>query len=195
MGDALCGIIAILLGIEGEAAALYFRAFPELFNDTARALPEFGFERRSRRPPADPVNAALSLCYALLFRVLGNALEIAGLDPWLGFYHVERPGRPALALDLMEPFRPILADSAVLTAINNGEIGPGDFITIGSGCNFTAAGRRRMIEAFERRLEQETTHPVFGYQLSMRRMLQIQARLLAHYCRGELDDYPHYTPR
>ena len=99
-----------LLGQEGEGAALYFRALPSLFAPSVADLPEFAFERRNRRPPTDPVNACLSLAYALLMRTIGAALTMAGLDPWKGFFHVERPGRPALALDLMEPFRPVLAD-------------------------------------------------------------------------------------
>ena len=184
-----------LLGSEGEAAALYFQAFPALFTDAARALGTFDYARRSRRPPADPLNACLSLCYALLTRVWATTLEIAGLDPWVGLYHVERPGRPSLALDMMEPFRPILADSAVLMAVNNGEIGADAFIQSGGGCALIPTGRRALIAAWERRLDQELSHPVFGYQVSMRRMLHVQARLLARHLAGELATYPHYIPR
>lgn len=158
-------------------------------------LPTFRFERRNRRPPADPVNACLSLAYAVLTRTIAAALEIAGLDPWKGLYHVERPGRPALALDVMEPFRPLLADSAMLTALNNGEVAPGDFVFAAGGCNLTPKARRKLISAWERRLDQKTTHPVFGYQLSMRRMLHVQCRLLARYLLGEIASCPHYTPR
>jgi CRISPR-associated exonuclease Cas4/CRISPR-associated protein Cas1 len=96
---------------------------------------------------------------------------------------------------MMEPLRPILADSAVLTAINQGELGPSDFVMVGPSCNLTPTGRRTLIKAFERRLDQEATHPTFGYQISMRRMLHVQARLLARYLRGELAIYPHYVPR
>ncbi|TWB10065.1 CRISPR-associated endonuclease Cas1 [Nitrospirillum amazonense] len=186
--------MAGLLGVEGEGAVLYFRAWSQLLNERAAALPAFAFERRSRRPPADPVNACLSLCYALLTRV-ATSLEVAGLDPWAGLYHVDRPGRPSLALDMMEPLRPILADSTVLTALNTAELRPGDFVTRGPGCNLTPTGRRTLIQVFERRLEQEATHPVFGYQISMRRMLHVQARLLARHLRGEVAAYPHYVPR
>ncbi len=186
---------AVLLGLEGEGAALYFRGFPKLFTPVAAALPAFDFARRTRRPPADPVNACLSLAYALLTRTVGTAIEIAGLDPWKGLYHVERPGRPALALDLMEPLRPILADSAVLMAINNGEVQPDDFIVTGPGCALKPHARRKLIAAYERRLDQEATHPVFGYQISMRRTLHVQARLLAKYLKGEIAAYPHYVPR
>jgi len=184
-----------LLGVEGEAAAVYFRALPHLFTETVSALPAFAFDRRNRRPPADPVNACLSLCYALLTRTFALAIAITGLDPWKGVYHVERPGRPALALDLIEPFRPLLADSSVLMALNNGELGPNDFVFAAGGCNLKPHARRNLIAAYERRLDQETTHPVFGYQVSMRRLIQVQARLFARFAAGEIPTYPHYMPR
>ena len=192
---AEAGSQASLLGLEGDGAAVYFRALPALFGERPSGLPAFRFDKRTRRPPADPVNACLSLSYALLTRAVATALEIAGLDPWAGLYHQDRPGRPALALDLMEPLRPIVADSAVLTALNQGEVTQDSFVTIGPGCNLTAAGRRAMIGAFERRMEQEATHPAFGYRLSMRRSLHVQARLLARWLRGEIPHYPPYVPR
>ncbi len=182
-----------LLGVEGEAAALYFRLFPAMLS--AAAPPAFDFAKRTRRPPADPINACLSLAYALLTRTWEAALATAGLDPWKGYFHVERPGRPALALDMIEPYRPILADSAVVGAINNGEIGAGDFITAGPGCNLKPHARRKLIAAYERRLDQETTHPTFGYRVSMRRLIHVQARLLVRHLLGETPDYPHYLPR
>lgn len=148
-----------LLGLEGEAAALYFRALPKLFAEPVAAMPAFAFDRRNRRPPADPVNACLSLAYALLTRTFASAISAVGLDPWKGVYHVERPGRPALALDLIEPFRPLLADSAVLMALNNGELGPDDFVFAAGGCNLTPKSRRTLVAAYERRLDQETTIP------------------------------------
>jgi CRISPR-associated protein Cas1 len=202
--DALTGLAdraahaaetSLLLGLEGEAAAIYFRNLPHLFTAAVSALPEFAFERRNRRPPADPINACLSLAYALLTCSATAALTTVGLDPWKGLYHVERPGRPALALDFLEPFRPLLADSAVLMALNNGELSPGDFVYGAGGCNLSPKGRRTLVEAYERRLDQETTHPVFGYQLSMRRMLQVQARLLARWLIGEIATFPHIVPR
>lgn len=184
-----------LLGHEGAAAALYFRAWPNVLADKAAALPAFQFERRTRRPPADPVNACLSFAYALLTRTLATALEIAGLDPWAGIYHTDRPGRPSLALDMMEPLRPIIADSVVLTALNQGELTAKEFVTAGPGCALTSAGRKTLIRVFERRLDQEHTHPTFGYQIAMRRMLHVQARLLVRHLLGEVAVYPHYTPR
>jgi CRISPR-associated endonuclease Cas1 len=131
----------------------------------------------------------------MLTRHLTIALASVGLDPYRGIYHAPRYGRPALALDIMEPFRPIIADSVVLSAVNTGEVGPGDFVVGATGTSLTQAGRRRFVEAFERRLSQEATHPLFGYQVSMRRMLLVQARLLSRFLLGELPAYPHYLPR
>lgn len=187
--------VDVLRGYEGEAAALYFRALPNLFTDAVAALPDFAFDRRNRRPPADPVNACLSFAYALLTRTLSASLSTVRLDPWKGLYHVERPGRPSLALDMIEPYRPILADSAVLLALNNGELAQHHFVFGGGGCNLTDAGRKVMLSAYERRLDQEATHPVFGYKVSMRRMLHVQSRLLARHLLGEIAEYPHYVPR
>lgn len=182
-----------LLGLEGEAAAIYFRHFNAMLSECA--LPEFRFENRNRRPPADPVNALLSYAYALVARTFAVALTRAGFDPSLGFFHRPRHGRPALALDMMEPFRPILADSTVLTLVNNGEVTASDFTFHGPACALKPPGRKAVISAWERRLEQEAVHPVFGYRLSMRRIVDVQCRLLARYLAGELDDMLHYVPR
>jgi CRISPR-associated endonuclease Cas1/CRISPR-associated protein Cas4 len=193
--------ISALLGIEGDAAATYFRAFAGLIKpaggkqDQNGELAPFRFDARNRRPPTDPVNAMLSLAYAMLTRHLTITLASVGLDPYRGFYHAPRYGRPALALDVMEPFRAIIADSVVLSAINTGEVGPDDFVIGLTGTGLTQSGRRRFVDAFERRLSQDTTHPVFGYQVSMRRMLVVQARLLSRFLLGELPSYPHYLPR
>jgi CRISPR-associated endonuclease Cas1/CRISPR-associated protein Cas4 len=188
---------AELLGIEGDAAATYFRALAGLLKqpDTSGEPAFFRFEARNRRPPADPVNAMLSLAYAMLTRHVTIAITSVGLDPYRGFYHAPRYGRPALALDLMEPFRSLIADSVVLSAINTGEVGPNDFVVAATGTALTQAGCRRFLQAFERRLSQETTHPAFGYQVSMRRMLLVQARLFSRFLLGELSSYPHYLPR
>jgi CRISPR-associated exonuclease Cas4/CRISPR-associated protein Cas1 len=184
-----------LLGFEGEAAARYFRLFPTMFGEAARDFPEFSFEKRTRRPPADPVNAMLSFAYAMLTRTWLTVLSAVGFDPYLGFYHHPRFGRPALALDMMEPFRPVLADSTVIQVINNGEVKPDGFVAAGPSVNLKPAARRAFIAAYERRLEQEVTHPVFGYRVSMRRLLEVQARLLARHLSGEIEDYPHYLVR
>ena len=197
------GTVNALLGVEGDAAATYFRAFAGLLAppgeggppDDAEGLAPFRFDARNRRPPTDPVNAMLSLAYAMLTRHLTVALATVGLDPYRGFFHAPRYGKPALALDLMEPFRPLIADSVVLSAVNTGEVSSGDFVSAPTGTALTSAGRRRFVGAFERRLSQETTHPLFGYRLSMRRLLLLQARLMCRHLLGELPTYPHYLPR
>jgi CRISPR-associated exonuclease Cas4/CRISPR-associated protein Cas1 len=187
--------VSELLGIEGEAAARYFRQFGTMLGDAARDFPAFAFEKRSRRPPADAINAMLSLGYTLLTRTWHTVLSAVGFDPYLGFYHRPRFGRPALALDMMEPFRPILADSTVIQVVNNGEVKPDAFLVAGTAVNFKPHARRAFIAAYERRLQQEVTHQVFGYRVSMRRLLEVQARLLARYLQGEIDEYPHYLVR
>lgn len=185
-----------LLGFEGEAAAIYFSHFEKMLAPSgAEDFDEFSFATRNRRPPTDPVNAMLSLAYALLARTLTTTISATGLDPYMGFYHRPRHGRPALALDLMEPFRAILADSCVIQAVNNGEVKPNDFVSNGPACSLKPKGRKALIAAFERRLDQVTTHPLFGYRVSMRRMLEVQARLLARHFQGEVVKYPHYLPR
>lgn len=188
--------LSSLLGVEGAAAAAYFGAFPHLIK-RGDGEQEFNFEfsGRNRRPPSDPVNAMLSFAYTLLVRTLSVTLTGVGFDSYRGFYHQPRYGRPALALDVMEPFRPLLADSVVLTAINNGEVRPTDFVRAGTAVNLTAEGRKRFIGTFERRLSQEITHPLFGYRISYRRLLEVQARLLARSLLGEIPDYPNFVTR
>lgn len=185
-----------LLGAEGNSAARYFREFRNMLSrpDGSDELP-FDFTRRNRRPPSDPVNALLSFSYALLVRAWTATLSAVGFDPYRGFYHQPRYGRPALALDLMEPFRPLVADSAVILAINNGEVKPTDFIAAAGSVALNADGRKRFIAAFERRLSQEVTHPQFGYRIAYRRLFELQARLLARHLLGELEDYPNFVTR
>lgn len=187
---------AELLGVEGAAAAAYFGSFAGMLKrDTeARAL-AFDFTARNRRPPADPVNALLSYAYTLLVRAWTTTLSAVGFDPYRGFYHQPRYGRPALALDMMEPFRPLIAESTVLMAINNGEIRPTDFISAAGSINLTREGRKRFIGAFERRMSQEITHPLFGYRISYRRVLELQARLLARNLLGDILEYPPFMTR
>ncbi len=186
-----------LLGVEGAGASAYFGRFNSLIRTPEDVTESFHFEfsGRNRRPPTDPVNALLSYAYSLLVRVWTVTISTIGLDPYVGFYHQPRYGRPALALDLMEPFRPLLADSAVLMAINNGEVRPSDFIQTGYAVNLTTDGRKRFIATFERRLAQEVTHPLFGYRISYRRIIELQARLLARFLLAELPDYPNFTTR
>jgi len=182
-----------LLGVEGTAAAIWFGAFPDMLG--RNEFGTFDFTRRNRRPPADPVNAMLSFAYTLLLRKWHVALSAVGLDPYCGIYHTPGRGRPSLALDMMEPDRPLIADSAVLGAINNGELGPRNFVTSRAGCALTPTGRKALIAAFERRLEQEFTHPVFGYRISYRRAMQVQARLLVRHLQGEVPGYTPIMPR
>jgi CRISPR-associated protein Cas1 len=187
-----------LLGIEGHAAALYFGHFRQTLKPVTpedESLLAFDFTQRNRRPPTDPVNAMLSFAYTMLARTWTTTLSAVGFDAFRGFYHQPRYGRPALALDMMEPFRPLLADSVVMQVINNGEVHPSDFVSAAGSVNLDASGRKRFIAAFERRLSQEITHPLFGYRLSYRRLLELQARLLGRFLLGELDDYPNFTTR
>ena len=184
-----------LLGMEGEAAAIYFAHFGRMMAEGKTGALAFSFETRNRRPPTDPVNACLSLAYAVLTRVFAVAVSAVGLDQYLGLYHRPRHGRPALALDLMEPFRPIVADSCVIQVINNGELRTSDFVFNGPACSLKPTGRKTFLKAFERRLDRETTHPVFGYRVSMRRVIEVQARLLARHLQGEISPYPHFLPR
>jgi CRISPR-associated protein Cas1 len=186
----------VLLGVEGNAARRYFENFLGMLatdkRDVARG---FDFNGRNRRPPRDPINALLSFAYSLLTREWTMVLSAVGLDPYRGFYHQMRFGRPALALDMMEPFRPLVADSTVITAINNGEIQPDDFITTATGCNLKAGGRKNLIGAFERRMSQEVTHPIFKYRISYRRLFEVQARLLIRYLAGEIPRFPNFVTR
>lgn len=181
-----------LLGFEGAAARIYFGSLPLLLRND---LGGFDFNGRNRRPPRDPVNALLSFAYAMLAKDATIALVATGLDPYVGLFH--RPGfaRPSLALDLMEEFRPLVADSAVIRAINNGEVAGRDFVVSRAGAALTAAGRRRFLASYERRMCEELRHPVFGYRASYRRSLEIQARMLAATLLGELPEYRPLTTR
>lgn len=187
--------IESLLGIEGTAARIYFQHFSGMIKVDEARLATFAFEQRNRRPPRDPVNALLSFAYALLSKDLTITVASVGLDPFWGFYHQPRFGRPALALDLMEMFRPLVADSAVLTAINTRMIGADDFIQVGPAVSLTADGRKAMLRAYEQRMDIGVTHPQFGYRVSYRRVLEIQTRLLARFIAGEVDDFPPFETR
>jgi CRISPR-associated protein Cas1 len=188
-----------LLGVEGTAARIYFEAYGTLLrcakDDAAPGEMTFDFDGRNRRPPRDPVNALLSLGYALLAKDLTIALQAVGFDPYLGFYHQPRYGRPALALDLMEEFRPLVVDSVVLSAVNTGAIKLSDFVRRGGAVTLTQAGRAKFLRAFERRMDEEITHPIFNYKISYRRTLEVQIRLLARYLTGEIDEYPPFATR
>lgn len=184
-----------LLGVEGTAARLYFEWFARLLSPRAAfgEAPTFG--GRNRRPPKDPVNALLSFVYALLVKDCTVALLAAGLDPFVGLYHRPRFGRPALALDLAEEMRPLIGDSTVLTAVNNGEVTAGDFVSRAGGVAMTTEGRKKVVAAYERRMRTELRHPLFEYTASYRRTLEIQARLLAAVLAGEIEQYRPLTTR
>ncbi len=197
---------ATLLGLEGTAARIYFSHFAGMLKidcgvETApgaaltQKRPAFDFRGRNRRPPRDPVNALLSLAYTLLTKDCMIAATSVGLDPYLGFYHQVKPGKPALALDLMEPFRPLIAESVVLSAINNRMVTPEHFMAAGRSVVLSSTGRKHFLNAYEQRLDALVTHPVFGYRVSYRRLLEIQTRLLARYLTGEIDQYPMFETR
>lgn len=185
-----------LLGIEGTAARLYFAKFTTMASGSAKVnVSAFDENGRARRPPPDPLNTLLSFTYALLIKDLTTTLHSVGLDPYLGFLHRPRFGRPALSLDLAEEFRPLVAESVVLQLLNNGEVGESNFTTRAGGCQLEADGRRAALRAYERRLEHEVTHPHFGYRVTYRRALEVQARMLAAHLLGELPDYTPFVTR
>lgn len=182
-----------LLGLEGAAARTYFSRFSTMLKPKAGA--EFDFRTRNRRPPTDQVNALLSFVYSLLIKDAHLALLSVGFDPLMGFLHRPRYGKPALALDLAEEFRPLIGDSVVLTVINGGEVAPQDFVIRGGACALTSTGRRSVIGAYERRLATEVKHPLFGYSVSYRRIMEVQARLLARRVAGEIPKYVPFATR
>jgi CRISPR-associated protein Cas1 len=192
-----------LLGIEGAAAGRYFEHFGGMIKVAEEDLPggappiaageqrtfNFDFCHRNRRPPTDPVNAMLSLAYSLLAKDCLLAALAVGFDPYLGFYHQPRFGRPALALDLMEEMRPLIAESTVLSCINNRIITEKDFVRAGEAVNLSAPGRKRFFQTYEQRMSSLLTHPLFDYKVSYRRALELQARLLAKTLTGEIAEY------
>jgi CRISPR-associated protein Cas1 len=200
-----------LLGVEGAAAAVYFQQFSGLIRDqeeddmlegiapvnsgsTASQF-SFDFTKRNRRPPTDPVNALLSLAYSLLAKECTLAACAVGLDPYVGFYHQPRHGRPALALDVMEEFRPLIAESAVLTAINNRFISVKDFVSAGRAVSLNTVGRKQFFQCFEQRMNSLITHPVFDYKVSYRRAIELQFRILARVLTGEIPEYIPFMTR
>jgi len=182
-----------LLGIEGAAARGYFRSLSSLLEHERAG--DFDFERRSRRPPRDRPNAVLSFLYALLAKECAVACRRVGFDPLLGFFHRPRFGRPALALDLMEEFRPLLADSVLLTLVNGRRLTRGDFFGRAGSYTLTASGRRAVIAAFEHRMTTEVIHPMFHYRVVYRRALELQARLLAAALLEEVPAYRAFVTR
>lgn len=188
--------ISELRGHEGNAARLYFCHFGGMFKGVAASLgAQFDENGRQRRPPPDPINAVISFAYTMLTHDCITACRLANLEPTIGALHVTRPGRPAMALDLMEPFRPLVADSVAVAAFNRGELTEGHFLRTASGCALTDAGRKAFFGAYGRRMDTEVSHPVFEYRLSYRRMLMLHARMIAAWLVGEVPSPAFLTTR
>ena len=188
------GSVETLLGLEGNVAKQYFGRFASTLKPRDFDA-EWDFNSRNRRPPKDPVNAMLSFAYAILVKECTVALLAEGLDPYWGLYHKPRHGRPAMALDLMEPFRPVIADSTVINAINTGMVQGNHFTRAASGCAMNDAGRKGLLRAYEARLDQLVTHPLFDYRCSWRSIIRLQARLLARWLRGDIPDFTNLVTR
>jgi CRISPR-associated protein Cas1 len=187
------GAVDRLRGAEGLGAVTYFGVFAFLLKQQ-RA--DFGFTTRSRRPPRDRINCLLSFLYALVRHDCIAALTSIGLDPFVGYLHAERPNRPALALDLMEEFRPWLADRLAVTLINRQQIGPDDFkLREGGAVEFTDPGRKRVITAYQQRKQEKLTHPLLDQEFRIGQFPFVQARILARYLRGDLPDYLPFVPK
>jgi CRISPR-associated protein Cas1 len=194
-----------LLGMEGSSASYYFQNFSGMIKvaDDLTGAPgveasgqmRFNFETRNKRPPTDPVNALLSLAYSMLSKDCHIALLAVGFDPYIGFYHQPRFGRPALALDLMEEFRPLIAESTVLNCINNRVITHEDFVRAGRAVNLSATARKKFFQAYEQRMTSLVTHPLFDYKVSYRRALELQARILGKVLTGEIPQYLPFMTR
>lgn len=173
-----------LRGHEGKASNIYFQNFSGMIKSNISL--EFEINGRKRRPPPDPVNACLSLSYSLLVRECYSALRLARLDPTIGAFHVEVPGRPSLALDLMEPFRILVADSVTISLFNRGALKEGHFLRTSAGCVLTESGRKAFFSAYGSRLDEQITHPVFRNRLSYRRMILLHARMISAWLMGEI---------
>lgn len=177
-------------GVEGESAATYFSVFTHLVTAQREA---FAFRSRSRRPPLDPINAVLSFLYAMLAHDARAACEACGLDAAVGFLHRDRPGRPGLALDLMEEFRPFLADRLALSLVNRQQIRADGFRTTESGgVVMDDATRKAVLTAYQERKQEALTHPFLGEKITVGLLVHVQARLLARHLRGDLDAYPPF---
>lgn len=186
-----CGSLDTLRGIEGDAANTYFSAFQQLI-----AADGFVFNGRNRRPPLDPVNALLSFLYSMLAHDARSACEAAGLDAAVGFLHRDRPGRPGLALDLMEEFRPLLADRLALSLINRRQVEAADFTTSPAGAVMMSdKARKSVLVAYQKRKQSVVTHPYLNEKTTVGLLVHLQARLLARHLRGDLDAYPPFLWR
>lgn len=180
----------VLRGIEGEGANVYFGIFDALITSKD---PAFVFGGRNRRPPLDPVNCLLSFLYTLLTHDVRSALEGVGLDPAVGFLHRDRPGRPGLALDLMEELRPVLADRVAVSLINLGQLKARDFRQLESGAVLLSDdGRKEVLVAYQKRKQEDLMHPFLKERIPAGLLCHVQALLLARHIRGDLDGYPAF---
>lgn len=175
-----------ILGLEGAGSAIYFSCFGKMLTDQQ----QWSFEGRIRRPPTDPVNALLSFGYALLTSQVISAVQVVGFDQYIGYLHSSVYGRPALALDLIEEFRPIIIDSIIFTLLNNRMLTTEDFHVELGAYRLKKEPRKLFLTKFEERLNEEITHPIFGYKTKYRRCIELQARLVAKYLTGEIERYP-----
>jgi CRISPR-associated protein Cas1 len=178
-----------LLGLEGAGTAFYFGVFGRLLKNG------WTFQGRSKRPPRDPVNALLSFAYVLLTNQVASAVSVVGLDPYVGYLHSSQFGKPALALDVVEPFRPLVADSVVLTLLNNRMLAEGDFVEKLGAWRLSDGGRGTFLTKFEERLNTEITHPTFDYRATYRRCLELEVRLVAKWLSGEIDIFEPFMVR
>ena len=183
--------IETILGMEGAGSAAYFNCFGNMLSDQQ----QWAFAGRVKRPPTDPVNALLSYGYALLTSQVASAVQIIGFDQFIGYLHSSVYGRPALALDLMEEFRPIIVDSVVLTLLNNRMLSKDDFYVELGAYRLKNEPRKTFLTRFEERLNEEVTHPIFSYKVKYRRCIELQARLLAKCLTGEINEYPPFITR
>jgi CRISPR-associated protein Cas1 len=195
LGDTLkaiqtCDTTEELMGFEGSAAKVYFGVFNHLILHQKK---DFMFQERSRRPPRDKINALLSYLYTMLTYQVASALEVVGLDPYVGFLHRDRPGRPSLALDLMEELRPVFADRLALTLVNRKQVKAAGFVEKESGgVLMNDETRREVITAWQERKKEEITHPYLKEKIPFGLIPYVQAMLLARYLREDLDAYPPF---
>lgn len=180
-----------VLGLEGAGSAAYFHCFGDMLADQE----QWPFAGRVKRPATDPVNALLSYGYAILTGQVASVVQVVGFDQFVGYLHSSVYGRPALALDLMEEFRPVIVDSVVLTLLNNRMLTRDDFVVELGAYRLKKEPRKIFLQRFEERLNEEITHPVFGYKVKYRRCIELQARLVAKYLTGEIDEYPPFIIR
>ena len=177
-----------ILGMEGAGSAAYFRCFGKFLSDSR----QWRFSGRVKRPPTDPVNSLLSFGYSLLANKVASAVQLVGFDHFVGYLHSSFYGRPALALDIMEEFRPVIVDSVVLNILNNRMFTTNDFVNELGAYRLKDDQRKVFFTKFEERLNEEVSHPIFGYKATYRRCIELQGRLLAKYVTGEIEEYPPF---